>query len=187
VSLLCLDWRTAAGTLPALAALCASNRGLTKQRLRGNVEDVLNAIEQHPEFRNTLDGIKCALTSPQVGFSLAREAAKRWLEHSVSTETSARSNLRNHADIKSPNAHCIPRPAIETALTAWWTNGPKSPAVLLGDEERGKTWVMLSWCLNHLTGGEAPMILAAPAKEIPPGHVQRKRFDFFQRVSRGCK
>jgi hypothetical protein len=74
--------------------------------------------------------------------------------------------LKSHADLGSAEAHCVSRPTIESELSQWWNSGPKAPAVLLGDEGRGKTWTALSWCLQQPVDASAPMILVASAKDI---------------------
>ncbi len=166
VTLLCLDWRNAQGALPVLAALCAAGRHITEKRLSATLNPVIDRIEQHPEFDSTIDNIRRQLTAAEVGFDLARDAARHWLGEAVSSTSNARRDLQSHADLGAAEAHCISRPAIETALSQWWNSGPGTPAVLLGDEGRGKTWTALSWCLCQPAGTSGPMILATSAKDI---------------------
>ena len=165
VTLLCLDWRSAPGALPVLAALCAAGRHIAEKRLPGTIKTILDEIEQHPEFDRIVEDIRRQLTAPEVGFDLARDAARQWLENAVASSANARRHLQSHADLGSPEARYVSRPAIEASLTQWWVAGPKVPAVLLGDEGRGKTWVALSWC-RQLPDAGAPLVLAVSAKDI---------------------
>lgn len=166
VSLLCLDWRIASGALPILAALCAADRHITENRLQGTVGDVLDRIEQHPTFGQKIDEIQRQLTTPEVGFDLARSASWNWLNETLQSKSLSRRRLRNHAEILGENVHYVSRSSIENKLTQWFGSEPSAPAVLLGDEGRGKSWTALSWCLNHRPEGDAPMILVSSAKDI---------------------
>src|SRR5690606_1672781 len=66
----------------------------------------------------------------------------------------------------------IPRIELERQLDKWWRDGANSPAALLGDEGRGKTWSALSWCSRRVQDADAPMILAVSAKDIGSGDAE---------------
>ena len=138
------------------------------------MKPVLDEIARHADFDSTVEGIRRQIATSEVGFDLACGAAKQWLENAVASSANARRDLQSHADLGSAEAHYVTRPGIESALSQWWNSGPKAPAVLLGDEGRGKTWTALSWGLRQFSGTPAPMILAASAKDIrsnDPGEI----------------
>jgi hypothetical protein len=166
VSLLCMDWREAPGTLPILAALCAAGREIAELRFGSNLAATFDAIEKHPDLGRITDSLRGQLNAPEVGFDLAKEAAANWLHDAVGSASKAKQVLRSHADILSAEAHRISRPGVEQKITDWWSAGPKAQLALLGDEGRGKTWIALSWCLTKIRDTGAPLVLVTSAKDI---------------------
>lgn len=166
VTLYCLDWRSAPGTLPLIAAVCAAAPHLVKARLANVPDDLIERIQRHPEFTRITDQIRKTLTAPDTGFALAAVAAESWLREAVSTATAARERLRGHAEVLSADAHLIARPAIESQLDQWWTASTRAPVALLGDEGRGKTWAALDWALRKTHAADPIMVLVTSAKDI---------------------
>src|SRR5690606_38495900 len=64
VELLSLDWRTAPGSLPPLAAVCAADPRISKAYLGDEAEPVLQAIAGHPECSREVENIRAKLIAP---------------------------------------------------------------------------------------------------------------------------
>jgi hypothetical protein len=169
VTLLRLDWRATPGTLPVIAAICAVGRHVAERRLGRQLAPIFDAIEKHPQFSRITNHVRDRLTAPETGFDTARDAASRWLNEAVGSLPKARETLRSHSDLLSVDSHHIAREHIERAVASWWNSDPRPHLALLGDEGKGKTWVALSSALELAKGPDAPLILAASAKDIARG------------------
>jgi hypothetical protein len=86
VTLLCMDWRSAPGTLPVIAAICAVGRNFVEARLGADLSWLLAEVEQHPDFRRIIEELRGKLTAAEVGFDLAKAAARKWLIGAASRE-----------------------------------------------------------------------------------------------------
>jgi hypothetical protein len=165
VALLCLDWRDAPGTLPSLAALCAAVPYIAIPRL-ANVQSTLYAVRAHPEYSSAIATIKKTLTAPDTGFDLASRAAADWLRMVLASEAQSSQLLRSRADVLAPASPPVERAEPSSQLDSWWNSGGGRPAVLLGDEGRGKTWCAAQWCAKRFNDAELPMVLAVSSKDI---------------------
>lgn len=166
VTLACLDWRDAAGALPALAALCAAGRAVVEQRLGAGVANELDAIEQHPTYRQLRSELELSVSAPGVGWDLARDAARAWLIETVSERERSRRRLRSDAEVLADDAGFVARPTVASAIDQWWTGNSAAPCALLGEEGRGKTWVALKWMLDRIDGERPPLCIAISAKNL---------------------
>jgi hypothetical protein len=169
VTLICLDWREEPGSLPLIAVVCCAGRHIAERRLLGKLVPIFDKIERHADFERIVADLRRQLTAPETGMDLARQAAQNWLKTVVSSATASRQNLRSHADILSDDAHCVSRPEVERQLDAWLNSRTTTPAVLLGDEGRGKTWAALRWSIQLLDRPNAPLVIVTSAKDISPG------------------
>jgi hypothetical protein len=167
VTLVCLDWRSAPSTISVLAAACAAARHIVAGRLNGDFESIFDSIQAHPDYNAIVDELRRQLTAPEVGFDIARDAASKWLGEAIGSERRARKDLRNPAAaVESVPGSYVPRKAVTDQLDKWWESGAQNPAVLLGEEGRGKSWAALAWCAEKISDENAPLILVASAKDI---------------------
>lgn len=166
VTLACLDWREAAGALPALAALCAAGRAVVETRLGPDVASELDAIEQHPTYLQLRAELERSVSAPGVGWDLARDAASAWLIDTVSERGRSRRRLRSDAEVLADDAGFVARPTVSSGLDQWWNGNSAAPCALLGEEGRGKTWVALKWMLDRIDGDKPPLCIAISAKNL---------------------
>jgi len=166
-----LDWKSAPGTLPVLATLVANARSIVGQRLPSIPSRVWSEIEGHPQFDSVLKRLRSAMFQPGSGFSLARQAAYKWLTESLKNRDLAQQRLRGHVDVESNNVEFIDRTIPTSELDAWWADKSAGTAVLLGDEGRGKSWLVLKWLHRLAAADKAPMVLVISAKVLRSGTV----------------
>lgn len=170
VSLLCLDWRDAPGTLPPLAVVCASAPEICEARLDMDVSLDLANIAAHQGFDALRDEIVRKLNAPEAGWDIAAMSARDWLEETLSSKQKARKRLHSDAKVLG-DAIFVRRPKVEAALTNWQQTEPTKLAAILGDEGRGKTWATLHWCEEQSKREAAPMCLVVSAKDVAPGEA----------------
>lgn len=169
ITVLVLDWPPELGQLPDLAVLCAEAETAISPHLGGhtNIREVLAAIRAHTGYPEAADRLRRRLTAPDIGYAAATEAMKQWMYGGLASHLNAASRLGGQFNnLLDPNRGRIPRPRYEALLDQWWVAG--EPAVLIGDEGLGKTWLFLSWwhARANAEGGGLPLTLFVPAKEI---------------------
>jgi hypothetical protein len=173
VTLACLDWREAAGALPALAALCAAGRAVVETRLGPDVASELDTIEQHPVYLQLRVELERSVSAPSVGWDLARDAASAWLIDTVSERGRSRRRLRSDAEVLADDAAFVARPTVSSGLDQWWNGNSAAPCALLGEEGRGKTWVALKWMLDRIDRDRPPLCIAISAKSLENAAPER--------------
>ncbi|MBC3229989.1 NACHT domain-containing protein [Serratia fonticola] len=188
ITVLILDWPTEQGQLPDLAVLCAQADAVLNRHLNGiaNLSEIVTAIRAHPNFLAAADRLQCRLTAPDIGYAAATEAMKQWMLTGLSNDRNAASRLGGKFnDILDPGCARIPRPGYEAQLDQWLAAG--KPAVLLGDEGLGKTWLFLSWWHARINAeADLPLTLFIPAKEVKQGSLSELIAQFLEkRLSHG--
>ncbi|MES1158829.1 MAG: hypothetical protein ABUL42_02935 [Terricaulis silvestris] len=167
VTVVCLDWRNGAGSLPALGIVCAQAPDLVLRVLPESVAADLNEIASHPAYAARCAELALALTDPGVGFELAAKSHEAWLRDSLRGRDTARRNLKNDAEILADGAAVVGRPQVEQVLQGWWGDATRPIGVLLGEEGRGKTWCALQWRLGQ--ADTAVLCLFVSAKDVIVG------------------
>ena len=184
VSVECLDWDGAAGSIPSLAALCATVPDI----VQGRFPKVWPAFKAYvdarkEEFKRLGKDIVERLSRPDCGYALAQAKAEGWLRTTLSSSTTARLHLRSRAGLDDPETRRIRRTAIMDALDVWWDNGAEAPCVLLGKEGMGKTWAMMAWCLERFEKDtDPPLVLVMSAGDVKSMYVEHVFQDMLQRA-----
>lgn len=168
ITVLILDWPPEPEILPDLAVLCVEGAAALGRHLDGctDLADVISSIRAHPDYRATADRLRMRLVQPDMGYSAAVAAMKEWMLGGLASDCNAASRLGGKFNnLSAPNRFRIPRPRYEARLDQWFADG--QPAVLLGDEGLGKTWIFLSWWHARANSDSSlPLTLFVPAKEI---------------------
>lgn len=168
ITVLILDWPPEEGQLPDLAVLCVRAEAALNRHFRGqaNLNEIVTAIRAHPDFSAAADRLQRRLTAPDIGYAAATEAMKKWMFTGMSSDRNAASRLGGKFnDVLASHRGRIARPRYEAQLDQWLKAG--KPAVLLGDEGLGKTWLFLSWWHAQISAKSyLPLTLFVPAKEV---------------------
>lgn len=168
ITVLILDWPPEPRQLPDLAVLCAE-AGTVLDRYIGHHTDlveIVEAIHAHPDYPAAARRLRNRLIMPDIGYAAATEAMKQWMLVGLASDRNAASRLGGKFNnVLDSHRGRILRPKYEAQLDQWFAAG--APAVLLGNEGLGKTWLFLSWWYTQVdTGVDLPLTLFVPAKEI---------------------
>lgn len=170
ITVLILDWPPEPGQLPDLAVLCVEANNAINRNIEGNAHlaEIVDAIRAHPNYNAAAERIRNRLAAPDIGYAAATRAMKQWMLEGLSSDRNAASRLGGKFNnMLAGDRYQISRPKFEKQLDRWFTSG--KPAVLLGDEGLGKTWLFLSWAYARIgKQTELPLTLFVPAKEVGP-------------------
>lgn len=159
-----LDWKSAPGTLPVLAALVAAGFEVVGPRIPSVPATLIAAVKSHPQYEDVIEEVRSKLADPRSGFAPARHCALDWLEASLRSATLARQRLRGLVNVAADDIVFVQRQEPNLKLDAWWRSD--SPlAVVLGLEGRGKTWVAMDWALKVARSFDA-MVLVVSARDV---------------------
>jgi hypothetical protein len=175
VKVLILDWSKKSGALPRLAALCAMAPEVMVIAFPKDVEvaAALPLIVAHSSYPALERALRDELAGADIGFSAATTSLDTWMRDTLASQVKAQQRLHGFNDLLAPSTKLAHRTGVLEALDAWWAQPSPPPAVLLGDEGRGKTWAALAWWerLNQQEQG-APLILFAPANLVAGTDVE---------------
>lgn len=129
----------------AMAAICAMWPDIVEKHISKVAGDTAKALEPHAG--STVENLRKDLETWNIGFNCLRTMShihlkKVWTESAQSLAT-----LNQDAAGGKSGIHLIERKDVLHALDAWWLapTDLRSPAVLIGQEGVGKTWVSLDW------------------------------------------
>ncbi len=145
----------------AMAAICAKWPDIVGKHSGKVAGDTARALAVHAG--STAENLRKDLETWNIGFNHLRARShtnlnKIWTESAQSLAT-----LNQDAAGGRPGVHLIERKDALQVLEAWWLapRDLRSPAVVIGQEGVGKTWVSLDW-LNR-SANSLPIIVPLPA------------------------
>jgi len=163
VPIVVIDWSgpPSGVGINAMAALCAKWPEIVEKHINKVSSDTAKALAPHAGA--TVENLRKDLETWNIGFNDLRARShahvkKVWTESAQSLAT-----LNQDAAGGRPGVHLIERKDVLLALDAWWLapRDIRSPAVVIGQEGVGKTWVALDW-LNR-NAGSLPIVIPVPA------------------------
>ena len=147
-----------------LIVLCASSACEPILQPDEDVRRALAVVRRDDGFESRRAGLKRRLVDGRVGYESARRASRRWLEDAQQSLLNAKLRLGNHHNLMEPGSTVVRRRSIDAALDDWWRNGP-GPAVLIGEEGRGKSWAVLDW-VGRLDTDASPLTVFVQPRDI---------------------
>jgi len=152
----------------AMAALCAKWPNTVEKHIGKAAGDTAQLLAIHAG--SAAENLSLDLETWNIGFNHLREKThvhlnKVWTESAQSLAT-----LNQNAAGGRPDVHLIKRKDVLQSLDAWWLSSYdlRSPAVVIGQEGVGKTWVSLDW-LNRSTSS-LPIVITLPSSAFTNHH-----------------
>lgn len=164
VTIVVIDWTPpAAGVgINAVAALCATWPDVVKKHVGSKAADAAKALVPH--VGAAVDNLRKDLATWNIGFRSLRKSSQEQLGLIWRSSTESWAALNQDAAGGQSGKHLIERKKPLDQLEHWWTTAPGlgiCPAVVVGAEGVGKTWVALNW-LNR-TSADLPIVLVLPS------------------------
>lgn len=145
----------------AMAALCAKWPAIVEKHVSKAAGDAARALTTHAGV--TAENLAKDLEAWSIGFNHLRDRSHARL-HKVWTDSAqSLATLNQDAAGGKAGVHLIERKTVLQALDSWWLapGDIRSPAMVVGQEGTGKTWVSLDW-LNRTTAN-LPIVVPLPA------------------------
>lgn len=145
----------------ALAALCSKWPDIVEKHIGKAAGGTAGALAAHAG--STAKNLSKDLETWNIGFNHLRARSHSHLKKVWTESAQSLATLNQDAAGGRPGVHLIERKDVLQALEAWWL-APRdfcSPAVLIGQEGVGKTWVSLDW-LNR-SAASLPIVIPVPA------------------------
>jgi hypothetical protein len=161
VPVLVVDWKQDAG-IPILAALCASDPDLVEQYAGKQAGDLARKIS--PEAAGSIDRLRRDLAEWRPGYEEVAASAREWIAALWASPARSVAALGQDAAGGADPAF-IERASIIRGLDDWWSSSPSAPAVAVGEEGMGKTWVSVGWLAANST--RLPITLLVPSGALP--------------------
>jgi hypothetical protein len=164
LTIVVIDWTPpAAGVgINALAALCATWPDVVKKHVGSKAADAAKTLA--PYIGAAVDNLRKDLATWNIGFRSLRKSSLEQLELIWRSSAESWAALNQDAAGGQSGIHLIERRKPLDQLEHWWTTAPDlgiSPAVVVGAEGVGKTWVALNW-LNRKSA-DLPIVLMLPS------------------------
>lgn len=163
VPVVVIDWTDppAGVGINAMAGLCAKWPEIVEKQISKAAGDAAIALTSHAGA--TVANLAKDLEAWNIGFNDLRGRSHGHLQKVWTDSVQSLATLNQDAAGGRPGIHLIERKSVLQALTSWWLAppDPRSPAVVVGQEGAGKTWVSLDW-LNRMTAS-LPIVVPVPA------------------------
>ncbi|MDO3617466.1 hypothetical protein Q3O97_16580 [Ralstonia pseudosolanacearum] len=163
VPIVVIDWteQPMGVGINAMAALCAKWPDIVEQHIGKVAGDAARALAVHAG--STAENLRRDLETWNIGFNHLRAISHAHLKKVWTESPQSLATLNQDAAGGRPGVHLIERKDALQALEAWWLapRDLRSPAVVIGQEGVGKTWVSLDW-LNR-SAGSLPIVVPVPA------------------------
>lgn len=163
VPVVVIDWTDppAGVGINSLAALCAKWPAIIEKQISKAAGDVAKALTAHAGA--TAENLAKDLEAWSIGFNHLRGRSHTHLQKVWTDSAQSLATLNQDAAGGRPGVHLIERKSALQALESWWLapRDPRSPAVIVGQEGVGKTWVSLDW-LNRMFAS-LPIVVPVPA------------------------
>lgn len=152
----------------AMAALCAKWPSIVEKHIGNVAGDTARLLTAHAG--STAENLRKDLETWNIGFNHLRATSHTHLKKVWTESTQSLATLNQNAAGGRPDVHLIERKDVLQALDAWWLTPCdfRSPAVIIGQEGVGKTWVSLDW-LNRSVAS-LPIVITVPASTFISNH-----------------
>ena len=158
-----LDWSPT--RLPRLAVLCASCPDQFEAQIATGHNELMQAIASSADFTSVLEAIKKDLHAPTIGYELLRQASHRRVREIWTSRKKALSLFNQDVAGGRNGTTYVERAGPLTQLDKWYRRpGEDGPAIVLGLEGMGKTWVSVGWLHSRLE--ELPIVILVPSSSI---------------------
>ena len=158
-----LDWSPA--RLPRLAALCASGPDFFEARIGARHDELLQAIANSTDYASVLNAIKKDFCAPTIGYELLRQASHNQVREIWTSRKKALSVFNQDLAGGRKGTTYIERAGPLTQLDHWYREPRQDgPAIVLGLEGMGKTWVSAGWLQSRLE--KLPIVIVVPSSSI---------------------
>lgn len=163
VPIVVIDWteQPAGVGINAMAAICAKWPEIVEKQIGKVAGDTARALAVHAG--STAGNLRNDLETWNIGFNHLRARSHTHLKKIWTESAQSLATLNQDAAGGRPGVHLIERKDALQALESWWL-APldlRSPAVVIGQEGVGKTWVSLDW-LNRSVAS-LPIVIPVPA------------------------
>lgn len=145
----------------AMAALCAKWPEVVEKQISKAAGNAAGALKVHAGA--TAENLAKDLEAWNIGFNHVRGKSHAHLQKVWTDSAQSLATLNQDAAGGRHGAHLIERKSVLQALESWWL-APldlRSPAVVVGQEGTGKTWVSLDW-LSRMRPS-LPIVVPVPA------------------------
>ncbi|WP_175760752.1 hypothetical protein [Burkholderia ambifaria] len=163
VPIVIIDWaeQPPGVGINAMAAICAKWPDIVEKHISKVAGDAARALAAHAG--STADNLGKDLETWNIGFNHLRSRSHSHLKKVWTESAQSLATLNQDAAGGRPGVHLIERKEVLQALEAWWVTPRdlRSPAVVIGQEGVGKTWVSLNW-LNR-SAATLPIVVPVPA------------------------
>lgn len=163
VPIVVIDWteQPPGVGINAMAALCAKWPEIVDKHIGKAAGGAASALAAHAG--STAENLRKDLETWNIGFNHLRTRSHTHLKKVWTESAQSLATLNQDAAGGRPGVHLIERKDVLQALEAWWLSprDVRSPAVVIGQEGVGKTWVSLDWL--HRSAALLPIVVPVPA------------------------
>lgn len=163
VPIVVIDWTEQPPGLGinAMAALAAKWPDIVEKHIGKAAGDAARALATHAG--STAENLRKDLQTWNIGFNHLRAMSHTHLKKVWTDSAQSLATLNQDAAGGRTGVTLIERKDVLQALEAWWLSprDVRSPAVVIGQEGVGKTWVSLDW-LNR-SAASLPIVVPVPA------------------------
>jgi len=139
----CLDW---SGPMPILAALCASQPDLVKHSCGDKAATAAQKLADEIDATQVIERLRHDFDEWSTGWAITSKRCHDAIKKILSNRDESRAFFRQDLAIADTNSSLIQRKAIYRKFDAWEITGePGRPLLIIGEEGRGKSWVLSSW------------------------------------------
>jgi len=144
-----------------MAALCAEWPDIVEKHIGKAAGEAASLLAAHAG--STAENLRKDLETWNIGFNHLRARSHTHLKKVWTESAQSLATLNQDAAGGRPGVHLIERKDVLQALDVWWQapHDLSSPAVVIGQEGVGKTWVSLDW-LNR-SSASLPIVVPVPA------------------------
>lgn len=166
VPIVVIDWteQPPGVGINAMAATCAKWPDIVEKHIGKVAGDTARALAV--QAGSTTENLRKDLETWNIGFNHLRARSHTHLKKVWTDSAQSLATLNQDAAGGRPSVYLIERKNVLQALEAWWLAPCDlcSPAVVIGQEGVGKTWVSLDW-LNR-SAASLPIVVPVPASKF---------------------
>jgi hypothetical protein len=170
VAVVVIDWTAPpSGTgINQLAALCATWPDVVEKHVEKVAADAARALQAH--VSDVVNNLRKDLDSWNIGFEHLRKASLEQLKRVWKDGAASKAAINQDAAGGGAGVHLVERTGPLQQLTEWWLKPSefRSPALVIGIEGVGKTWVALDWANRYAKS--LPIVVLVGSNEFVNGY-----------------